>query len=126
VGCGEPAAQVATVSRSYQNLKALGIAYASATASLGMPPKDANELLPFVKHKGQGEPRAILQTSDGEEYTILWGSAPHDEHTSFVIAYEPHEKAGKRFVLIGRDVFQMTDEQFKKASFPPGHRAPQE
>ena len=76
MGCGEPASQVAPVSRSYHNLKALGIAYASATASLDRPPKNADELFPFVTQKGQGGPRAILQTADGDEYTILWGVSP--------------------------------------------------
>ena len=120
VGCGGPTTEVAPVNRSYHNLKLLGGAYIAATNKLSRPPKNADELLPFITYKGEGGPKAILHTAEGEDYTILWGSPPSDGAKGFVIAYEPHETGGQRYVLVGRDVFHMNDEAFKKAPFPPG------
>jgi hypothetical protein len=124
VGCGGPSTLEAPVNRSYHNLKLLGRAYIAATNELGRPPKGAEELLPFITYNGEGGPKAILHTAEGEEYTILWGSPPSDEGKSFVIAYEPHETEGRRYVLVGRDVYNMKNESFKKAPFPPG-KAPE-
>ena len=125
VGCGGPTKLEAPANRSYRNLKLLGRAYIAATNELGRPPKGAEELLPFITYHGEGGPKAILHTAEGEQYTILWGSPPNDDGgKSLVIAYEPHETDGHRYVLVGRDVYHMNDESFKKARFPPG-KAPE-
>lgn len=125
VGCGGSTKLEAPVNRSYRNLKLLGRAYIAATNELGRPPKGAEEVLPFITYNGEGGPKAILHTAEGEEYTILWGSLPNDDGgKSFVIAYEPHETDGHRYVLVGRDVYNMESESFKKAPFPPG-KAPE-
>jgi hypothetical protein len=126
-GCGSKPQVVAEVSPSNQNLRAISTAYLQATDTLGRPPNNLEELKPFLK--GQGGPEAILTSpDDGEPYTILWGvdyrTVPMYGSTAPVLAYEKQGKGGKRFVLRMRDVTQLTNEDFQKATFPPGFQAP--
>jgi hypothetical protein len=97
------------------------MAYIAAEGELGRPPQNAEELLGFIKHK---DPQSFLRTPQGEPYVILWGSPIGDDHTSYVIAYEPKETSGRRYVLIGRDVSQMTTDELRNAKFAPGKQPP--
>ncbi len=126
-GCGgEP--QSKDIPGSYQNLKSISAAYLEATKSLDRPPKDLDELMPYLKK--QGDPETLLRSpNDGENYQILWGvdyrSPPQQRGTYPVLAYEQRGKNGKRYVLQIRNVTQMSDEEFKNAPFPPGYKAPE-
>lgn len=133
LGCGgtpEPVKQEAN--ESYQHLKIIGAAYMHAISDLGHPPANVQELLPYIKYKGEGGPTAALRSpNDGQEYKILWGvpmedlQQPDENGQYPVLAYEPQGKDGVHMVLVGsRYVKPMTDEQLQKASFPPGHKAP--
>ena len=67
---------------------------------------------------------------DGEPFVIFWGvdysslpTRPSDPFT--VAAYEKKGENGKRYVLrFPLNVELMTDEQLRKAVFPPGHSPP--
>ena len=75
---------------------------------------------------------AELQTSprDGEPFVILWGVdynrlPPHGIDPFTVAAYEKTGVAGQRYVLrFPRQVVLWSDEQLKRAVFPPGHKVP--
>ncbi len=127
-GCGSSGdVSVHQVTGSYQNLMAIGRAYFQATNRLDRPPLRTDDLMPELKK--QGDPAILLRSpDDGQDYKILWGvdgrkiRGPASDYP--VIAYEQQGKDGKRYVLQFRQVAHLTDEEFKKAPFPPGHRPP--
>jgi hypothetical protein len=123
-GCGPGKPVEVSSPASYQNLKSISLAYFDATAKLGRPPGNLNDLMPFLKK--QGDPAVLLRSpDDGKDYTILWGVDVRAAKPPYpVLAYEQEGKDGKRFVLEGRNVARVTNDEFKKAPFPPGHKAP--
>jgi hypothetical protein len=116
----------AEVSGPRKSLRAINTAYMRATDKLNRGPANLNELLPYLKE--QGEPEQLLRsTDDGQEFVILWGvdhRAAGAGKKAPVIAYEKTGQGGKRYVLCARAVLHMTDEEFRQASFPPGHKLP--
>jgi hypothetical protein len=127
-GCGfEPAKTEFSLSR--QNLERIGVAYFKATVDpdRDRPPKNKQEIIPYLKEFGN--PAELLRSpDDGQDYVILWDvdvrKLSARAARSTVLAYEKQGKNGKRYVLLVREVEQMTDEQLQNASFPPGHKAP--
>jgi len=112
---------------SIQNLKRIGSAYLEATNQLGRPPNNAGELTPHLKR--YGDPATILRSpADGQDYVILRGvdvcAAQAQKGGLPVLAYEQKGDGQKRYVLLTRQVVHLTDEEFKQAPFPPGHKAP--
>jgi hypothetical protein len=119
-GCSKSA--VKEVPLTYQHLKLLSRAYILATDDLGHPPTNRDELFPYVKK--QGDPEKILRSSDdNEEFVILYGVDYHTQPPPVTI-YEKKGNGGKRHVVRVRDIYQMSGEDFKKAPFPEGHKAP--
>ena len=125
MGCG-PTEVVGKVPDTVQNLKKISAAYLEATTKLERPPANVEELKPFLKK--YGDPATFLRSpDDGQEYKILWGV---DFQTAIkggtlpVLAYEQEGKDGKRYVLLVRRVVHMTEDEFRAAPFPPGHKAP--
>ena len=111
---------------AHKNLSSLSTAYIRATDQLGRGPASVTELMPFLHQFG--DPASLLRSpNDDQEYVIVWGydyrsrkpGAPEP-----VIAYEREGKSGKRYVLQGRLVSEMTEAAFKACKFPAGHRPP--
>jgi len=128
VGCGSGAVEKQR-DPSVQKIKSISRAYLEATKDLNQPPRNLEELMPFLKK--YGEPSEILRSPhDGQEYTILYGvdyRNIHERGNTFpVLVYEKQGTAGQRYVGGVREVKRMTDEEFKNATFPPGHKAPLE
>ncbi len=129
-GCGSSTPVAGEVDVSRQNLQKIGVAYAKSTAQLKRPPEKSDDLLPFLKSDTRpGDPLSVLRSpNDGENYVIVWGVDVRKlvisrNKTRVVIAYEKREKEGVRYVLRAPNhVVKVTDEQFKKATFPPAHR----
>lgn len=129
-GCGSSTPVAGEVDVSRQNLQKIGVAYGRATAQLKRPPEKSDDLLPFLTSDTRpGDPLSVLRSpNDGENYVIVWGVDVRKLVMSrnkmrVVIAYEKRGKEGVRYVLRAPNhVVKVTDEQFKKASFPPGHR----
>jgi hypothetical protein len=127
VGCssknlGQP------LSETEEHLYALGKAYIQASSQLNRGPKNFSEIKSFLAADAPGD--LLRSPNDGEEFVILWGVdfnklPPVGGDPYYVGAYEKTGKNGKRFVLrfpIG--VVTITDEEFKAAKFPPGHKPP--
>lgn len=126
-GCGSGEPTPKEVPPAYQNLKSISSAYLQATNSLKRPPKNLDELMPFLKK--QGDPATLLRSpDDGEEYVIVWGvdyrTPPSKANSLPVLAYEKVGKHGKRQVLQMRNIVQLTDEELKNAPLPLGHKLP--
>jgi hypothetical protein len=132
-GCGGGKSYAPPAPASDQ-LRVIGVAYAKATASLGRPPANKEDLLPFLPKQQDpdiGEPEDYFRSKvDGEEFVIHWGVDVRALNMSGrpadlpVLAYEKKGEDGKRLVLQGRYVNQVTDEELAKLPFPAGYHAP--
>lgn len=124
-GCGtDPSKQVVPASK--QNLQHISAAYFQATDKV-QAPSGPSDLTPFLK--AMGDPAQILKSpDDGQNYVILWNvdvkKLTAKDMTTKVLAYEKQGTDGKRWVLLTRDVRQLTDDELRQAPFPPGHKAP--
>jgi hypothetical protein len=127
-GCGGDAPKSTEVSPLHNNLRTFTLAYVNATKELNRPPRNPEEIKPYLTKLG-GNPSEILRsTSDGEELVIQWGSpiskmsAPDGKMLVWV--YEKNAHDGKRWVLQGRFATEMTEDEFRNASFSPGIKKP--
>ena len=121
-GCSSPPPAAVPMNPSFSNLRIIRTAYVRASQQLDRPPENLQELMPYLKEAG--DPATILRSpDDGQDYKIVYGvDILHGEPGHWpVIAYEQRGGAdGKRFVLQGREPQRLTEEEFKKASLPPG------
>jgi hypothetical protein len=125
MGCGGSPKVEGEVAISQQNLRNIGNAYVESINKKNKVPASRQDLLPYLT----GEPDKIFRSeNDGEEFVILWGV----DHRTYAAAgkqlpvtgYEKTGRGGKRLVLRVSVIFHLTDEEFQKAPFPPGHKAP--
>jgi hypothetical protein len=125
VGCGGGGRPVTSkLPESYENLRAIADSYLKATKTLGHPPQNLDEFLPFLKKIGPPE-KLLRSPEDGEDYKIVWGIDLNRAGTrNTLLAYEQKGKSGQRYVLLGHHVTQMTDEAFEKASKAPATKGP--
>src|SRR5262249_53521491 len=124
-GCRMAAPEEKEVPAAHQNLRFISAAYFRATIKLDRPPRTLEELRPFLKE--QTESADVLRSpNDGENYVILWGvdvrKPPAEGKGTPIWAYEQRGKDGTRYVLRGKNVAQLTDEEFQRADFPRGHK----
>ena len=102
-GCGRSGLHVVPLSASEQNLSHIVMAYIDANEKLGRPPKNAEELKPYLKEFGNPE-ELLVSPNDGEPYVVIWGVDPSrggpTEYQGMwqIIAYEKKGTGGKRAV----------------------------
>ncbi len=107
------------------NLKKILAAYGQFCATEQKPPESAEDLKPALAKLGN--PDELLRSPrDGQPFVICWGvdlMRPVDWAKSTpVLAYEKQGLDGRRYVLTTRrNVELMRDQDFRQASFPPGH-----
>ena len=137
-GCGGNE-NVPRVSKSTGHLKDIALGYMKATESLGYPPRNKDELIPFLKRDPeQDDPERptpevdiadlFRSPTDDQDYVILWGVDYREYDVPRrklpVFAYEKTGKDGKREVAQGRYVHTVTDEQLANLPFPNGVQPP--
>jgi hypothetical protein len=108
-----------------QRLYLIGKAYGQACHDLGRPPQGFEEIEPYLE--ANAPPDVVRSPNDGEPFVIFWNQqysrAPVGNDPSIVIAYEKRGVDGSRCVLrFPLQILRMTDEEFAKASFPPGYQ----
>jgi hypothetical protein len=125
-GCGRAVVEPPP-NPTQERLLKLGRAYLDAANRLGRPPKDFAEIGPETAGAGN----ELLQSpNDGQEFVVFWGvdfnALPAGAEDPYTVGmFEKTGVGGKRYVLrFPTQVKLMTDEEFKKAVFPPGHAAP--
>ncbi len=135
-GCGGGEA-VPRVTKSTGHLKDIALGYLKATEALGYPPRNKDELIPFLKPE-QDDPESpppeidmaelFRSPTDDQDYVILWGVDYREYDVPRrklpVFAYEKVGKDGKREVAQGRYVHTVTEEQFANLPFPNGVQPP--
>jgi hypothetical protein len=105
-------------------LRKIAAAYGRATAKNDRPPVQPADLKPFLPD-GEDVDKLLVSPRDGQPYVIFWGvdSRPGKAGESpTVIGYEKAGKDGTRFVFLDMGVVSMTDADFAKSNFPPGHK----
>jgi hypothetical protein len=110
-------------------LEKIGAAYARASHRLNRAPRNVEEIKPDLEDK-DGLDDLLRSPGDGEPFVILWGvdfvKLPPNPKDPFTVAgYEQRGVGGKRCVLrFPLGVVQMSDEELRKAVFPPGYNPP--
>ena len=95
-------------------------AYLAATARLGHPPNNLEELKPSLAAQGNVD-QLLISPNDGLPYVILYGTDPR----KYVFAYEAKGKEGVRVVVDqGPFAKRVTTEEFDSLRFPPGYKKP--
>jgi hypothetical protein len=109
------------------NLRGIANVYALAQRNLGRPPKDVEELKAILAPAMEDPASVFRSQRDGEEFVIVWGLdlMGRDVNSTTPIAYERKGVDGKRMVLNTRgEVSELTNEEFARLKFPPGHKQP--
>lgn len=132
-GCSESPLVAPPQEPPHLQLQTVLSAYFNAARKLQRSPKGEEELLPFLRGENETDEAAskkLRSLRDNEQYVILWGidfaKLAKDNITSnVVVAYERKSTAGKRYVAFAPNyVMLMSDEELKKAAFPPGQPPP--
>ena len=120
-GCS--AGNLQTAAHDGGPLMLLGNLYQQATQKTGQPPAKPEDLVPYLP-AGKSIDELLKSPTDGQPYVILWGTDPRTgmELKPLVIGYEKQGKSGARFVFTAMGVSLMSDNDFKQANFPPGHK----
>lgn len=126
-GCGS-GPDVIPLTDSEKKLTFVALAYTDAHTRLGRPPKNADDLKPFLKEFG--DPKDLLVSpTDGQPYVVVWGvdptrGGPGEYMGMFpIIAYESKGRSGKRALtdIRGRPL-TVPEADFPKLTFVGGHK----
>jgi hypothetical protein len=126
-GCSSPRGDP-PLTPTEERLYKIGKAYIQATTRLKRAPRNFAEIKANLA--GEVSDDWMRSANDGEPFVVLWGvdynRLPPGRDDPFTVgAYEKNGVGGQRYVLhfpIG--VVLLTDEAFRKAIFPPGHKPP--
>ena len=123
LGCSPKAKNDPATTEVTENLRVLANAYLAATQKNNRPPKGPEELKPFLP-RGVTDDKVYRSARDGEPFVVIWGADPRKgmDVKPMVIAYEKTGKGGERTVFTAMGVMTMTNDNFTKANFPPGHK----
>ena len=127
VGCGEKVHVVPQTSCE-KTLTTLVMAYMEANSRLNHPPKNSDELRPFIKEFGDPD-TLLVSPNDGEPFVIVWGvdtggggPSPYPGLWS-VLAYEKKGKGNTRVVADTRGFSRtIPQEDFTKLTFARRHK----
>jgi hypothetical protein len=127
IGCG-PEVDVVPLSGAEQELMYVALAYSDAHSRLGHPPKNAEELKPFLQTFGDPD-NLLVSPNDQEPYTIVWGADPTrggpGEYMGMfpILAYETKGTGGQRAVtdIRGRPL-TVPEEDLSKLTYLRGQK----
>jgi hypothetical protein len=122
-GCGQQVVvKTGEVNPSDVNLGTLGRIYTRAQQQLGRPPRSVDELKPYAKEDGDLE-KLLVSPNDSQPYVIVWGANILTSPEPYmIVVYERTGANGFRHVLTPTGTLMLSDANFAKATFPPGHK----
>jgi hypothetical protein len=104
-----------------ENLTMILTAYLEAHEKLQRPPRNQEELRPFLQKLGDPA-HLLVSPHDGQPYEILWGVDPRQVDGTdpanprpALIAHERTGVNGTRYVATGMGVSRMDEDQFARA-----------
>jgi hypothetical protein len=119
VGCSAKPVLIETPKETH-NINYVVVAYMTAEARLGHPPKNEEELKPFLKDFGNPD-EVLTSPNDGEKFVVLYGTRATAGLR--IIAYEKKGKDGKRYVANPQvRIWPVTEEQFGQLRLPAGNK----
>ena len=127
-GCSS-SVHVVPLTAAEQELTNIVAAYMDAEQQLNRPPKNAEELKPFLKRLGDPED-LLTSPNDGEPYGVAWGAALSGGPTAYqgmfpIIAYERKGTGTSRAVVDVRGrPLTVPQADFSKLTFVRGHKPP--
>jgi hypothetical protein len=126
-GCGS-GPKVLPLSNAELHLAHVAAAYSEAQDQLGHPPKNAEEIKPYLKEFGNPD-ELLVSPNDGQPYVIIWGvdmsrGGPTDYKGMWaILAYEQKGSGGKRIVTDTRGrPLTVPEEDFSKLTFAGRHK----
>jgi hypothetical protein len=129
-GCFSSEPYVVPMTDSEKNLTNIVVAYTDALEELHRPPKNAEELKPFLKKYGDPD-QLLTSPNDHEPYVVIWGVNPTrggpTEYQQMwpVLAYERKGSGGKRAIVdIRGHPMLVPEEDMSKLTFAGGHKPP--
>ncbi len=121
-GCGPRVVEKEGGDQGGENLLTLSRMYMRAQEKNNRPPRSADDLKPVAAEFGDLE-RALVSPNDHQPYVIVWNVDLRNAANPYlVVAYEKTGVNGFRYVLTATGVNKLSQEEFIKAAFPPGHR----
>ncbi len=124
---GGPSGRVGTKGEETEaHLQNLKTAYTEAHLRMNRPPRNLNDLKPFLKEtlgdEGPSPDTVLRSPNDGQEFVIYWGVWTIEDDSPGPVSVVAHEKNGidgKRYVLTSDGkVTQMTDQELASAKSP--------
>ena len=124
-GCGSSNVHVVPLTTAENRLTKIAMAYDDASADLGHPPKNAEELKPYLKQFGDPE-ELLVSPNDGKPFIVIWGKklggGPTEYKSMFpILAYE--QSGSNRAVtdVRGRPM-TVPEADFGQLHFVGGHK----
>jgi hypothetical protein len=127
-GCSSssPTTVLARLDPTQEKLIKIKLAYSHFLSEKGTPPRSAEDLRPLLASGGDNPDDILRSSRDAQPFVICWGVDINAKlpwaKTVPVLAYEKEGVGGSRYVLTAvRSIGLMSEQEFREASFPPGH-----
>ena len=127
IGCtSRPVTVEEEVPEVQARLMAIRDAYSAFSEQAGRPPRNEQDLRRFLESENPDE--TLVSPRDGQPFVICYGVDVYDANwakpdSTPVVVYE-QQGVDSRWVLAPPGmIYEMGEEEFSKASFPPGHKA---
>jgi hypothetical protein len=126
-GCGSKP-KVLPLTSAETQLAHVAMAYSEAQDRLRRPPKNAEELKPYVKEYGNPE-ELLISPNDRQPYVIVWGAdisrgGPTDYKGMWAILAYEQKGTGRKRVIVDTRARPLTipEEDFAKLTFAGRHQ----
>jgi hypothetical protein len=128
-GCGSQASKEQSVAPTHSQLRTLALVYTQASFGLNRPPTNAEDLKPYLAKLGGNDNESPPPEIDWANWVVHWGVDPKNltigaDGAYPIWVYEKSPQSGKRWVVQGRHPAELTEEQFRSATFAPGLKKP--
>jgi hypothetical protein len=122
-GCA-PKPVIILTPKATHNIHYVVTGYVEAEARLGHPPKNAEELKPFLKIFGDPD-EVLVSPNDGLPFVVRYGTKVGGVGGFPIVAYEQKGQDGKRYVANTQvRVWQVTDDELARLRLSPSEKAP--
>ncbi len=101
----------------------VGEAYEAATAKLDRAPLNMAEFSPHFDDSNVDQ-TVRAKFPNPTDIVIVWGIDQRRAEYGPIVAYEKNATNGRRYVVRGRQVFLMTDDELRSLPLPGGQRGP--
>src|SRR5262245_38578597 len=117
-GCA-PKPNIILTPKATHNIHYVVTGYVEAESRLGHPPKNAEELKPFLKIFGDPD-EVLVSPNDGLPFVVRYGTKVTNINGFPIVAYEQKGQDGKRYVANTQvRVWQVTEGELARLRLAP-------